>query len=271
MFVKSVLKDSFKELKLVLKDYKLMIVTLIALLINSYFKNSIILRESTGALIIMAILGLFFGVYQYSALGELISSKDKKIMEGVSKGYWSRFFRLLGTSLLLILIFIGLVIVLTITLTIVTYILAMIISKGDLVRLYFDREFLLSGLLKIYYVPMIILLFLLARILISIPLSILDDTDKPINLSLEISKGYIFGVFFVNICFSGFMLYTLVLIEKILNFNMIINLIILIPLNFLFSTLIALFLINSTYYLLNKDKLLKQNKEKSFEEVYNNQ
>lgn len=271
MFVKSVLKDSFKELKLVLKDYKLMIVTLITLLINSYFKNSIILRENTGALIIIAILGLFFSVYQYSALGKLISSKDKKIMEGVSKSYWSRFFRLLGTILLILLIFIGLALVLGIILLI----LQLIISGGNLFSLYYRRGILFSGFLGIFnIIGTLILLFLLARILISIPLSILDDTNRPINLSLEISKGYIFGVFFVNICVNGAGLYTLGIMEKLLSSqssNAILNSIILMPFNFICSTLIVLFLINSTYYLLNRDKLLKQNKEKSFEEVYNNQ
>lgn len=70
------------------------------------------------------------------------------------------------------------------------------------------------------------------------------------------------------------MLSIVVMLNVLLSFispNKIITSLIAIPFNFINLTLTALFLINSTYYLLNKDKLLKQDNEKNFEEVYSNQ
>lgn len=265
MFVKSVLKDSFKELKLVLKDYKLLIVTSVVLAISSYIANEMVQNKRIVLILGLLTMNLFFGVYQYSALGKLINSKNKKVMEEVSKGYWNKLFRLIGTCVVIALISAGVAI-----LVIVGFKILLLITGGNL--LFF---FMMSGFRYIFdFIPIIFILVLVVRVLPSIPLSILDNTVRPVHLSLEISKGYFFRIFFINTCIPVVMLSIVVMLNVLLSFispNKIITSLIAIPFNFINLTLTALFLINSTYYLLNKDKLLKQNKEKSFEEVYSNQ
>ncbi len=167
MFVKSVLKDSFKELKLVLKDYKLLIVTSVVLAISSYIANEMVQNKRIVLILDLLTMNLFFGVYQYSALGKLINSKNKKVMEEVSKGYWNKLFRLIGTCVVIALISAGVAI-----LVIVGFKILLLITGGNL--LFF---FMMSGFRYIFdFIPIIFILILVVRVLPSIPLSILDNS-----------------------------------------------------------------------------------------------
>ena len=64
MFVKNILLDSFKELKPVLKNWKLIIVTLIMISIQLFLYKTPIFGRSFISELLLVIIGSFFLVFQ---------------------------------------------------------------------------------------------------------------------------------------------------------------------------------------------------------------
>lgn len=263
MFVKNVLKDSFKELKVALKNPKVFLFTLIIMSVNVLliFRYNITLRPPL-MLIPIAIVSLFLITFQYNSLGRIIHSKDKKIVKDMSLGFITRFFKLLEVLFVLLLIGVLIAGILIGVFAVIEKIVS--IGNGG-----YGLAFVIE---RFYKVTTLICFFLfMLRALLCIPLCILDDTIRPIHLSLEITKGYVWRLIIVDSIIPGILIFLIKLFAifmlMVLHLNLTITGLIILPISTVVTILSIIIMINSMYYLMNKDLLDVRKIESEVESV----
>lgn len=262
MFVKNVLKDSFKDLKVALKNPKLVIVSLIMMFVNVFvvFKFYLATKQLL-TLVLLAIINILFIAFQYSSLGKIIHSKEKKIIKDKNLSYRERLVKFIKVLLVLALIIIGIVI----SLIFIFFIISSIIGRG--VGGY-GLVFILANFSKI--ISIIIMTVFTMRVSLCIPLSILDNTYRPIHLSIEITKGYFWRLVVVEVLipliFTSINTFIASFLLTFVNSNVMVVSLMTLPINLIVTTLSTIIIINSMYYLMNKD-LLNVRKIKSEVEV----
>lgn len=224
MFIKSVLKDSFKELKFALKNPKLLIFSSLVVLVNTFFVfKYYVMVKPLLVLIPLVIINLFFATFQYSSLGKIIHSKDKKIIKNMKLSFVSRLIKLIKVILVLIIIA-GLIAAGLMGLFMVIEGIALKGAGGYGLAFIIERFYKMA--------TSIILILFMARALLSVPLCILDDTYRPIHLSLEITDGYFWRLSTVGILIPSFFIYLNAYVSTfLLNF---------LKLNFIFINIITL-------------------------------
>lgn len=249
MFVKSVLRDSFKELKVALKNPKLVIVSLIMMFANVFVVFKFYLTTKQFLILVpLVILNILFITFQYSSLGKIIHSKEKKIVKNKNLSYGERLVKFIKVLLVLALIIIGIVI----SLIFIFFVISSIIGRG--VGGY-GLVFILARFSKI--ISIVVMTVFTTRVLLCIPLSILDNTYRPIHLSLEITKGYFWRLAVVEIIipliFTGINTIIASFLLVFVNSNPMVVTVIILPINFIVTILSTIIIINSMYYLMNKD------------------
>lgn len=251
MFVKSVLRDSFKELKVALKNPKLVIVSLIMMFVNVFvgFKFYFVTRQLL-ILVFLSIVNVLFIVFQYSSLGKIIHSKEKKIVKNKNLSYGERLVKFIKVILVLALIIIGIVISLFFIFSVIYSIISSGVGGDGLFSI-------IARFSKI--ISIVVTTVFTTRVLLCIPLSILDNTYRPIHLSLEITKGYFWRLTVVEILipliFTGINTIIASFLLAFVNTNLMIVSIITLPINLIVTTLSTIIIINSMYYLMNKELL----------------
>lgn len=261
-FSNIVIKESFKDLKIILRDPKLLVISFIVLFVNTQLTNSYISTHSLLVVLFSILITLPFNAYQYYRIGSLIQNKQKKIIENKYRGLGTRFMQFIKALLIFTLVSIGLMASISIIAGIVFFI---VYKSGSFPFTLFLIYKILFGLLLA-----ISMIIFLVRTLIFVPLSILSDTIRPINLSLELTKGYFWRLslnVLVPAIFGLLNMLIVFFLSPLLSPNSIALNVISLPLNTISINMYAIILINSMYYLMNKDTENNIQKNSSFESI----
>lgn len=259
MFVNNVIKDSFRELPIVLKNVKLAVfslpVIIFSLILMRFQENSLILVCTFPLLITTACLLL--NVYQYITIPILISTKEKDMikffgMENIS--YKTALVRLIKSILLLTILAIGAIISAIITVIITGEIL---ISSGIILKIALS---IIGITIYSFFIIVVIRLFLL------VPLIVLFDLTKPITYCWELSKGRFWKLALIILSSIIIMLPNFFL-DRVLKASPFILLIIATILNFIILNMTALIFTNSLYYSMNENLLSSIEEFSSFENI----
>ena len=263
VFVKSIFKDSFNEIITVVKDVKLVVFTLIVMILNLTLQKY--QTDNTKVMYIFLlptlIISLLLNVYQYIAIPELITTKEKNMVKFFKMkriSYWTSFIKVIKALLVLILVTIGTVVSVTIIAGILGMIGMKIFSLSKITTMIIAFIFgIVMAVLTIVYV---------VRLYLYIPLVCLGNVNKPMSYSWELSKGKFWKLALVLLLSMMFMLPS-ILINLVFKSSPIMLFVISVPLSCIISNIMALISINSLYYALNKDLENKTKETLSFETI----
>lgn len=261
-FSKIVISESFKDLKIILRDPKLLIISFVVLFVNTQLTNHYMITHSFLVVILSILITLPFNTYQYYRIGRLIQTKQKKIIENKYKGFGTRLGQFIKAILVFTLVSLGL----ATSISIIAGIIFFIVYKIGFFQI---TLFLIFKILLVLFLTISMIVFLI-RTLLFVPLSILNDTMRPINLSLELTKGYFWRLslnILVPVIFGLLNMIIVYFLSPLLGPNSIILNIITLPLNVISINMYAIILINSMYYVMNKDSENIVQTDSSFEAI----
>lgn len=227
MFVKSVLRDSFKELSLTLKDPKIVIVFTIYFLLNSFILKFFSGKEIFLILIIWIPLMSFLYTFLTQVVLKIININDKKIDCNNNFSFGMKFLRCLFSCIKIRFIT-----------AIVMFIIPLLSPIIDKIGNSFLSLVIIFG----------IIITILVRTSLYVPISILDDAKEIIRSSFKMTKGNFWKLAILNLIPLIF-LSLIFIIQKILNLSLIMSILISFPFGFINVLLLILIPLNSWYYL----------------------